>query len=105
MPTPDGPQFNYGPRPESKEPDYKRDKPEPYTGPEKWKGSDPSIDTTNPHHPDDMHPDHPSYHRPTHEEMKKYGPHIGDNPNFITVYGNPGHLRRTPSSGGPVTWT
>lgn len=63
--------------------------------PTKWSGQ-PGIDSPNPHHPRDMHPNHPDYHSQTFEEQRKYGGDINNNPNFIMVTGDRSHIRKTP---------
>jgi hypothetical protein len=70
-------------------------RPDKSPPPTKWSGQ-PGINSPNPHHPLDMHPNHPDYHDQTFEEKKKYGGDINNNPNFIMVTGDRSHIRKTP---------
>ncbi len=70
-------------------------RPDKSPPPTKWSGQ-PGIDSPNPHHPRDMHPNHPDYHNQTFEEQRKYGGDINNNPNFIMVTGPRSHIRKTP---------
>jgi len=72
------------------------DKSPSWPGPNKWSGSEPGIDSPNPHHPHDMHPMHPDYNNQTLGEREKYGKNITNNPNFITTTGDGAARRRTP---------
>ena len=72
------------------------DKSPSWPGPNKWSGSEPGIDSPNPHHPHDMHPMHPDYNNQTLGEREKYGKNITNNPNFITTTGDGAARRRMP---------